>query len=136
MWKKLTVLLMAFALVFATAAPSFVDAKGFKAPKRSFNSNTNKSNVTNNSNTTNTTKTPAANKPATSGFGGGGFLKGMMVGGLAGMLFGGLFGGMGFMGEILGLMINVLAIFVLIFLVVKIIQVFTNRRKPDDQKRY
>lgn len=134
MWKKLSVLLVAITVLFAATAPAIVDAKGVKTGKRSFNSNTQKSNVTNNS--TNTTKTPGSTTTTKPGFfSGGSFMKGMMVGGLAGLLFGGLFGGMGFMGEILGLMVNLIAIFALIVLVMKIVDYFKKRRKPEE-KRY
>lgn len=72
----------------------------------------------------------------TGGFfgGGGGFMKGMMLGGLAGMLFGGLFGGMGFFGNILGLLVNVLAIFFLFVMIRTVWAYFRDRNKM--KKRY
>lgn len=63
-------------------------------------------------------------------FSGGSFMKGLMIGGLAGMLFGGLFGNMGFFGEILGLLVNLMALFALFMLVVMIFRKFKDRRKP------
>jgi len=136
MWKKITALIMAFTLVFAVASVQTVDAKGYKAPAKSYNPGAGKSGVTNGPAST-TTKTPAAGTAAKTGgfFSGGSFLKGMMIGGLAGMLFGGMFGGMGFFGNILGLMVNLLAIFVVIVLIMKVVELFRKRRKPEE-KRY
>ena len=54
-----------------------------------------------------------------------------MLGGLAGLLFGGLFGSMGFLGEILGLFINILAIVVIIALIRKIFQFFTKKKEEE-----
>jgi predicted lipid-binding transport protein (Tim44 family) len=65
-------------------------------------------------------------------------MKGLMIGGLAGMLFGGMLGS-GFMSNMLGLLINVLAIYVLIVAIRGIFLYFRNRRKPahpDDRSRY
>jgi len=136
MFKKLSVLLMALTLVFITVSPSFVDAKGYKAPAKSYNSNSDKTGISKNPSSTNSNTSGTAGAAKTGGlFGGGSFMKGMMIGGLAGMLFGGLFGGMGFMGEILGLMINLLAIFALIFLVMKVVTLFRNRRDQNQSKR-
>ncbi|AUS27091.1 membrane protein import inner membrane translocase subunit tim44 [Paenibacillus polymyxa] len=58
----------------------------------------------------------------------------MMLGGLAGMLFGGLFGNMGALGSLLGLVVNVLAIYVLIMVGVGIYRAIKNRRRPDDSR--
>jgi len=68
-------------------------------------------------------------------FSGGSFMKGLMVGGLAGLLFGGLFAGMGFFGELLGLMINVLAIYFLFVLIRAVYRYFRDRRPPRESRR-
>lgn len=52
----------------------------------------------------------------------------MMVGGLAGLLFGGLFGGMGFLGELLGLAVNLIAIYLIVMVAVAL---FRRFRKPQ-----
>ena len=59
-------------------------------------------------------------------------MRGLMIGGLAGMLFGGLFANMGFMGNILGLFINLIAIFVVIALIRKIYTMFKNNKNKKD----
>lgn len=56
-------------------------------------------------------------------------MKGLMLGGLAGLLFGSLFGGMGMLGNILGLLINALAIGAIIFFLVKIYQIIKRKKK-------
>ena len=94
-----------------------VEAKSYRSGSKSFKSN---NNSTNNNNfqqrkqaDTNTTNRSAATTNTKRGFfSGGGLMRGLMIGGLAGMLFGGLFANMGFMGNILGLFINLIAIFV------------------------
>lgn len=55
-----------------------------------------------------------------------------MLGGLAGLLFGSLFSGMGLLGNILGLLINVAAIAVIIMLVVKIINMFKDKKRKEE----
>ena len=93
-----------------------VEAKSYRSGSKSFKSNNNSTN----NNTfqqrkadTNTTNRSAATTNTKRGFfSGGGLMRGLMIGGLAGMLFGGLFANMGFMGNILGLFINLIAIFV------------------------
>ncbi|OAB25474.1 hypothetical protein PMSD_27355 [Paenibacillus macquariensis subsp. defensor] len=136
--KKWLMVVMMFTLIFATVAPATsVDARrggGFKSGTKSFTNtpkkSTTNSNVSKSSNTSN--KSNAAGTPAKRGFfSGGGLMKGLMIGGLAGMLFGGMFGGMGMLGNILGLMINALAVVVLISLVMAGYRAYKNRRKPD-----
>ncbi len=112
-----------------------VEAKGYKSGKKGFNNNignTNKSNfqqqkkddnnVTNKSTTTTTPK---------GGLMSGGLMKGLMLGGLAGFLFGGLLGGMGMLGSFLGLMINVIAIYVLIVIIRKVFVMIRDRKKNE-----
>ncbi len=55
-------------------------------------------------------------------------MKGLMLGGLAGLLFGSLFSGMGILGNILGLLINFAAIAVIVMLVVKIFNMFKDKK--------
>jgi len=135
--KKGLLLLMAFALFFAFNAGA-VDAKprgGLKSPKKSFTQTPSKPADNVKQSTSGTTGAGAKSPGATQqrGFNsGGGFLKGMMIGGLAGMMFGSLFGGMGFMGDILGLLINLAAIAVIIFAIRGIFMYFKNRRKTQD----
>lgn len=135
-------LMMTFTLLIAMVAPSTADARrgggGFKSgtksyqstPKKADNNNINKSD----SGTKSGATAGATNKPGGFFGGGGGFLKGMMLGGLAGMLFGGLFGNMGALGSLLGLAVNVLAIYVLIMVGMSIYRGIKNRRKMNDSQ--
>ncbi|WP_010677990.1 hypothetical protein [Bacillus timonensis] len=113
-----------------------VEAKGYKSGKRGFNNNignTNKSNFQQqkkkeDTNVTNKSTTPTNPR---GGFMSGGLMRGLMLGGLAGFLFGGLLGGMGMLGSFLGLMINVLAIYVLIVIIRKIFVMFRDKKKNE-----
>ncbi|SFI31693.1 hypothetical protein SAMN02799624_00311 [Paenibacillus sp. UNC496MF] len=131
--KKGLLVFMAFALFFAFSA-SAADAKprggGFKSPRQSYTQTPSKpaDNVTKTG--TGTTKSGAATTANRGFFSGGSFMKGLMIGGLAGLLFGGLFGNMGFFGNIIGLLVNVLAIYVVIVLISGIVRYFRNRNKP------
>jgi predicted lipid-binding transport protein (Tim44 family) len=134
--KKGLLTMLALAVFFAFSA-SAVDAKprgGIKSPKQSFTQTPSKpaDNVTqSNPGTKSTSSTAGATTTANRGFfSGGSFMKGLMIGGLAGMLFGGLFGNLGFFGDLLGLIINLLAIFVLFSAIRAIFIYFKNRRKP------
>ncbi|SEM80438.1 hypothetical protein [Paenibacillus sp. OV219] len=135
--KKGILLLMAFALFFAFSVGS-ADAKprggGFKSPKKSYTQTPSKPADNVNKSTTGTTKSGAATSTTTKRgfFSGGSFMKGLMIGGLAGMLFGGMFGGMGFLGDFFGLIINVLAIYILIVAIRGIFHYFKTRRKPSN----
>ncbi|ASR47196.1 hypothetical protein B4V02_11105 [Paenibacillus kribbensis] len=141
--KNMMMLMMAFTLLIAMIAPSTADARrggGFKSGPRSYQSTPSKANDSssgiNKSDSGTKSSAATANTSRTGGFlgGGGGFLKGMMLGGLAGMLFGGLFGNMGALGSLLGLAVNVLAIYVLIMVGVGIYRAIKNRRRPDDSR--
>ncbi|TKH36020.1 hypothetical protein C1I59_13795 [Paenibacillus polymyxa] len=133
--KNMMMLMMAFTLLIAMIAPSTADARrggGFKSGPKSYQSTPSKANDSSGINKSDSgTKSSAAtgNTSRT-----GGFLKGMMLGGLAGMLFGGLFGNMGALGSLLGLAVNVLAIYVLIMVGVGIYRAIKNRRRPDDSR--
>jgi predicted lipid-binding transport protein (Tim44 family) len=140
MWKKITAALLAFGLLFGTAAPAMdiADAKPrYRSPSKSFTPSPAKprDNVTNspqqsnrvNDGTTARPGTAAGTRPSF----GGSLMRGMMIGGLAGLLFGGLFGGLGFLGNILGLAVNLIAIYVLFLLVRGVFRYFTNKNRYD-----
>ncbi|PYI54797.1 hypothetical protein [Paenibacillus flagellatus] len=135
--KKWMLVLMACLVVVAFSSPEQADAKpksgGYKSGSKSYSPTTPNDGVskTDPGKTTSNTSTPATAGTKTGGFlgGGGGFMKGLMLGGLAGMLFGGLFGGMGFFGNLLGLLVNVMAIFLVIVLVRSIYVYFRDRNK-------
>lgn len=146
MWKKALLLFSLFALVATVAAPLIDDAdarRSFRSPSKSYSKTPAKSpNSVNNGSTSSRSTTGSAATTANRGlFGGGSFLKGMMIGGLAGMLFGGLFAGMGFMGNILGLMINLIAIIALFAIIRAVFDAIKRRREsqrpqyPNDQQR-
>ncbi|MCM3408689.1 hypothetical protein [Metabacillus litoralis] len=105
-----------------------VSAKGYKSGKKSFNSNTNspslikKDDTQQNSSTT--TKSNTTTKPKA-----GNLMKGLFLGGLAGLLLGGLLSNLGILGSLIGLVINVLAIFAVIFIIRKVFTYFVNKNK-------
>lgn len=111
-----------------------VHAKGYKSGKKSFNSNSNtnspslfKKDDTQQKSST-TTKNNSTTKPST-----GGIMKGLLLGGLAGLLLGGLLSNLGILGSLVGLLINVLAIFAVIFIIRKIFTYFRNKRKDKEE---
>lgn len=144
--KKILSVLLTAALVFSPVGnvvfhdnTTTVEAKSYKSGKKSFNRNNNTTNNNNFSNFQQNKKANTTNNSATATkrgfFSGGGFMRGLMIGGLAGMLFGGLFANMGFMGDILGLFINLIAIFVVIALIRKIFSFFKNNKKDPNPWR-
>ncbi|WP_308634370.1 hypothetical protein [Paenibacillus silvisoli] len=142
--KKGLLMLMAFALFFAFSAGA-VDAKPrgkISSPKKSFTTTPSKPADSVNkstSGTSGTTKSGAATTGNRGFFSGGSLMKGLMIGGLAGLFFGSMFGGMGFLGDMFGLIINVLAIYILIVAIRGIFHYFKNKRKParpDDRRPY
>jgi predicted lipid-binding transport protein (Tim44 family) len=135
--KKGILTMLALAVFFAFSA-SAVDAKprgGIKSPKQSFTQTPAKpaDNVTqSNPGSKSTGSTTGATTTANRGFfSGGSFMKGLMIGGLAGLLFGGLFGNLGFFGDLLGLIVNVFALFVLFAVIRAVFVYFRNRRRPS-----
>ncbi|WP_171419323.1 hypothetical protein [Paenibacillus alvei] len=140
MRNKWIMVVMAFFLIFAVTTPTMMDIADAKrggsfrsgvqkykpAPNKSTNNQVNRSDNTNQSKTSSTA--PTQNRGF---FSGGSLMKGLMIGGLAGMLFGSMFGNLGFMGDILGLMINVMALFLLISLVMMVVKRFRNKRNPS-----
>ncbi|MFC4304781.1 hypothetical protein [Cohnella boryungensis] len=130
MWKKALLMMTLFAFTVAVTVPADnADARprSFSSGKKSFNKTPAQSQDTvGKSSTTNTSTGASANRGF---FSGGSFLKGMMIGGLAGMLFGGMFG-TGFFANMLGLIVNVLALFVL-FMVFRAIYDAIKRRRQN-----
>lgn len=142
--KKLMLILMACMLVVSFSTANSAEAKGkvggsYKAPSKSYSptapakgSGVTKTDPGKSGTTAGTGTT--ASKPGF--FGGGGFMKGMMIGGLAGLMFGGLFGGMGAFGNILGMLVNILAIVVVIMVIRRIFVYFRDRKNVTPKKRF
>ncbi|MFD2612117.1 hypothetical protein [Paenibacillus gansuensis] len=134
--KKVMLLLMAFTLMFTWVSADYADAKPrFKSPRSSYTPAP-KKDSTYRSDTG--TKKPNSGvnttAPKRGFFSGGSLMKGLMIGGLAGLLFGGLFAGMGFLGNIVGLLINIFAIYLLFIAIRGIIRMVTGRKRynPND----
>lgn len=142
--KWMVMICLALTLSLGSAAVSTpVEAsalvKAYKSPKGSFkqpaskpNTGTSKTQPDNTKTNTGATTTPNTSRGL---FGGGGFAKGLMLGGLAGLMFGGMFGNMGFMGNLLGLFVNIMGIVILIMIVRSIFSYFTRRRRYDESRR-
>ena len=140
--KKVLMVFMAFTLFFASlGVASDADARrgggGFKSQPKSYTTTPNRAD--NNSGSVNSTNRSGANNSSTAGttgkrgfFSGGSFFTGLMVGGLAGMLFGGMFANMGFMGDFLGLLVNLAAIYILFIAARGIYRMIRQRKKPAD----
>ncbi|CAM4406570.1 putative lipid-binding transport protein (Tim44 family) [Paenibacillus endophyticus] len=136
--KKGFIVMLAFALFLTLGFGQHADAKprggGIKSPKQSVTQNPKKSENVNQTNPgTKAGTTAGATKPGF--FGGGSLMKGLMIGGLAGLMFGSLFAGMGAFGNILGLMINLLAIFAIIMLIRVAFVYLKSKRTPPDRRR-
>ncbi|MDQ0058065.1 hypothetical protein [Paenibacillus harenae] len=137
--KKGILLIMALTLVMSVGFHSSADARprrAIKSPRQGFTETPKKKD---NANQTNNGARPgtAAGAGRTGFWGGGNFFRGLMVGGLAGLLFGSLFSGWGAFGNLLGLLINVIAIIAVVMLIRAIFSYFrNNRRRPDDRSRY
>ncbi|OUM96714.1 MAG: hypothetical protein A9Z00_03795 [Thermobacillus sp. ZCTH02-B1] len=143
-WTKALLTLTVFAVFFAAAADDADARRGrFVAPKKTYTEQPKKAQepagtVNRADSGTNPGAKAGAHPTGAAGtagtkrgsFGDGGFLKGLMIGGLAGFLFGSLFAHMGFLGELLGLMINLLAIYFLFVLVRAAYRHFRDRRPP------
>lgn len=135
--KKGFMVVLALALFFTLGFGQYADAKprgGIKSPKQSYTQTPKKSdNVSQTNPGTKTGATTGTTKPGF--FGGGSLMKGLMIGGLAGLMFGSLFSGLGAFGNILGLMINLLAIFAVIMLIRVAFVYLRSKRNPPDQRR-
>lgn len=81
--------------------------------------------------TPNTHATKQQNAPK-GGLFSGGLMKGLMLGGLAGLLFGSLLANMGMLGSLLGLMINLAAIYVLFVVIRKVFSALTKMKRKED----
>jgi predicted lipid-binding transport protein (Tim44 family) len=135
--KKLLLVMMSSLLIFAVVTPSTIDAKGarsYKSPSGSFKQPT-KPATTKDSVSKSQPASPTTPTTNRGFFSGGGLMKGLLIGGIAGMLFGGMFGNMGALGNIFGLLINVLAIYFLFMIIRSIVVYFIQRRKTNP-KRY
>jgi predicted lipid-binding transport protein (Tim44 family) len=142
--KKVLLLVMSFSLIIALTLPATLDAKrggGYKSPKRTYTESPSKSTDNVNKSQPGTTKSGTAGTTAgTAGaanrgfFSGGSLAKGLMIGGIAGLLFGGMFANMGGFGDFLGLLINVLAIYILFKAVRGIYRYYQAQRRinPND----
>jgi predicted lipid-binding transport protein (Tim44 family) len=141
--KKGLLVMIAFAL-FLTFGLGQADAAkrggGFKSPKQSYTTTPKKPAASESTSGTKTNTGATTSKTGTTAskgfFGGGSFMKGMLVGGIAGMLFGGMMGSMGGMGQFFGLIINLLAIFVLVRIVISLFRMFKKKNNPDSRRPY
>ncbi|WP_018752761.1 hypothetical protein [Paenibacillus sanguinis] len=135
MMKRVMLVVMAFTVFFTFVAPDFADARrgGFKSGPRSYNPAPKKPAQNENHNMTgNRAGANTANTTANRGFfSGGGLMRGLVVGGLAGMLFGSLFANMGFFGNLLGLAVNLLAIYLLIIAAMALYRRFKKPSQDD-----
>jgi predicted lipid-binding transport protein (Tim44 family) len=144
--KKVIKLVLCLSLVFgvtATVLPVQSEAasyaKAYRSPKGSYKapapkSNTGAKKTTPDSNTK-APGTAASTTPKRSFFGGG-FARGLFLGGIAGLMFGGLFGNMGFLGQMLGLFVNIFAILAVIMAVRSLINYFRRKRYSNSNRRY
>ncbi|MGO4542088.1 hypothetical protein [Paenibacillus sp. 2TAB19] len=137
--KKGILMLMALSIVMTVGFHSTADAKprrSIKSPRQSYTETPKKKD--NASQTNNGARSGAATGAGRTGFwSGGSFFRGLMVGGIAGLLFGSLFSGWGAFGNLLGLLINVIAIIAVVMIIRAIWNNFRhNRRRPDDRSRY
>jgi predicted lipid-binding transport protein (Tim44 family) len=135
--KKGFMVMLALTLFITLGFGQYADAKprgGMKSPKQSVTQNPKKSdNVSQTNPGKKAGTTTGTTKPGF--FSGGSLMKGLMIGGLAGLMFGGLFAGMGAFGNILGLMINLMAIFAIIMLIRVAFVYLRSKRNPPDQRR-
>ncbi|GKU79379.1 hypothetical protein [Paenibacillus sp. L3-i20] len=135
--KKGLLVMMALTLFLALGFGQVADAKrggGVKSPKQSYTQTPKKSDSATQSNP-GTKAGTTAKKPGL--YGGSSLMKGLMIGGLAGLMFGSMFGA-GAFGQIMGLMINLLAIFAIIMLIRVAFVYLRNKKnnKPDQRRPY
>ncbi|MEB3102736.1 hypothetical protein [Ferviditalea candida] len=144
----LVVMSLLVALTFTFSVSQTADAKrsisggikSYQSPKRSFSDTPSKTPTQNNISKTDTGKTTnptsnTTNTPTNRGFfSGGSLLKGMFIGGLAGLLFGSLFSNFGALGDILGLLVNVLAIYAVFLAVRGLFRYMADKRKEKDKR--
>lgn len=133
--KKWIMVFLALAVVFSfgLAIQDAADAKGYKSGKKSFS-------PTQSNHQINSTPTKPdagssvlpSSKPMTSTPGSGGFMKGLLYGGLAGLLFGSLFGNLGFLGAILGFLVNLLAVIAVVAIVIRLYTFIKDQRRKRE----
>lgn len=135
--KKGILVMMAFVLFFTLGFSQYADARprgGIKSPKQGVTQNPKRTDDVKQTNPgTKTGATTGTTKPGF--FSGGSLMRGLMIGGLAGLMFGSLFAGWGAFGNILGLMINLLAIFAVIMLIRVAFVYLRSKRNPPDRRR-
>lgn len=143
MLKKLLTLFVAFAFIFAPSGLLGVDeasaAKSYKSGKKSFtntNSNDTMTNSTTNKQSTTSTPQSPAKSPSVAKPSSGGFMKGLIFGGLAGLLLGSMLDDLGFLGTLLALFINILAVVGILMIVRKLYLHFANERKKKDYQAW
>ncbi|GGG88860.1 hypothetical protein [Paenibacillus radicis (ex Gao et al. 2016)] len=143
--KKGLVLMLAMTLFLTLGFGQVADAAkrggggGMKSPKQSFTQTPKKtdqgSGVSQSNPGTKTGGAAGAGAATKSSGFGGSFMKGMLVGGLAGMLFGGMFG-TGAFGQMLGFLVNLLAIAAIIMVIVAAFKYIRNKRTPNPRGPY
>ncbi|MFX3632895.1 MAG: hypothetical protein ACE3L7_05565 [Candidatus Pristimantibacillus sp.] len=137
--KKGLMVMMALTLLLTLSFGQTADAKrggggGIKSPKQSYTQTPKKADNAAKTDTKSPTTNAGATKPGF--FSGGGLMKGMMIGGLAGLMFGSMFAGMGGMGQFLGLMVNLIAIFALVMVIVAAIKYVRRKNTPTPRGPY
>ena len=133
--------MVAFSFSFVSEADAAKRGGGYKSPKRTYTqtpdkpaTNTNKVQPDNGAGTA-----KAGTGAATTNrgfFSGGSLAKGLMVGGIAGLLFGGMFASMGGFGDFLGLLVNLIAIYILFIAIRGVFRYLKQQRKPDPNDPY
>jgi predicted lipid-binding transport protein (Tim44 family) len=136
MWKKALLLLSLFAFTVVVTVPAdSADARprSFSSGKKSFNKTPAQSDSgVSKSSTSNKSSASSAGSSTNRGFfSGGSFMKGMMIGGLAGLMFGGMFGS-GFFGNMMGFLLNAIALVVLFMVARGIYDAFKRRRQSQN----
>lgn len=133
--KRISLVIMALTVFFAMVSPDFADARrggGFKSGTRTYTTTPKKTTDSGIQKTgSSKSSTGSTSSTASNGrgfFSGGSLFKGMMMGGIAGLLFGSMFAGMGMMGNILGLAVNVFAIYIVFMLVMTL---FRRKQQPQ-----
>lgn len=142
--KKVMAALIAAALVFSPVGTvvfqdhsTTVEAKSYKSGKRSFNNSTNSNSGSFFQNKkADTTNKSATTSPTKKSFSSGSLMKGLMLGGLAGFLFGSLLGNLGFLGSIIGLFVNILAIMLLISIIRRLFAFFKEKRRKEEYTQW
>jgi predicted lipid-binding transport protein (Tim44 family) len=147
---RISLLIVTVIVVFSLSLAPIAEAKrgggfggGYKSPKRTYTQTPTKPADKNVNNTSPGKNTGATNPAPPAGnrgfFSGGGIMRGLIIGGLAGLMFGTLFANMGAIGDLLGLLVNILAIYILFIAIRGIVRYYRNQRRPnpdDHNRRY